>query len=444
MQIERYRRIFEVSLPIIGGMVSQNILNMVDSAMLGRLPDDIRVAGLAAVGLAGFANFLAASLILGLSSGVQAMSARRLGEGQSEQAAAPLHAGILISLGFGLPLALILFALCPQIFPLLHPDPLVSELGVPYLQARLLSVPIMGINFSFRGFWNGIQLSKAYMSTLIVMHASNIFLNWVLIYGNLGAPALGVAGAGIATSISVVLGTSLYFFLGLRIARRFGFLKARPAAQTFRTLLRIALPASLQQLFFSGGLLALFWIIGRVGTAESAAAKIMTDLLLFAYLPGMGLGLGGASLVGEALGRRDHHDASRWGWDVARSGGVLLGLIGLPLVAVPDLCVMIFLDDARVLELARWPLRIAGLCMFLEGVGFALMNSLLGAGDSRRVMMISIGLQWGLFLPLAYVLGPGLNLGLIAIWTANVVYRMLLAAAFYLSWRGGQWKHIRV
>ncbi|MBX7059257.1 MAG: MATE family efflux transporter [Leptospirales bacterium] len=444
MLAARYSRIISVSLPIIGGMLSQNVLNMVDSAMLGRLPADVRVAGLAAVGLAGFANFLAASLILGLSAGVQAIAARRVGEGRLADTAEPLHAGIVVSICFGAPVAVALYALTPSIFPFLHPDPLVSELGSPYLQARLIAMPIMGVNFSFRGFWNGVQKSWVYMATLLTMHASNIFLNYCLIYGNLGAPALGVAGAGIATAVSVYLGTGLYIFLGWKEAQQYGFLHARPSLQTFRSLLRLALPGSMQQLFFSGGLLALFWIIGRVGTAESAAAKIMTDLLLLAYLPGMGLGMAGASLVGEALGKKDHDDAARWGWDVARTGGALLGLIGLPLVLAPDWCVSLFLNDPAVVELARWPLRMAGVCMFIEGVGFALMNSLLGAGDSRRVMMISIGLQWGLFLPLAYALGPSMKLGLLAIWAANVFYRMLLAGAFYLSWRGGRWKHIRL
>ena len=77
--------------------------------------------------------------------------------------------------------------------------------GVPYLQARLAAAFAVGINFSFRGFWNGIRQSHIYMRTLVLMHAANICLNYILIFGNFGAPALGVQGAGIASALSVVL-----------------------------------------------------------------------------------------------------------------------------------------------------------------------------------------------------------------------------------------------
>lgn len=440
MDFSRYRRILTLAAPIIGGMASQNLLNLVDTAMVGHLG----APALAATGIGGFTNFLAISLILGLSSGVQAIASRRLGEGKTEFAAQPLHGGILIAVGFGLPLTLLLAWLAPYFFPYLNADPEVIALGVPYLQVRLIAGCMVGVNFSFRGFWNGVQRSSIYMTTLVVMHITNIFLNWVFIYGNLGAPAYGVFGSGLATSIAVTFGTLLYAALSLRDAREFGFLRVRPTLESLRILIRQSVPSGLQQLFFSAGLTALFWIIGKVGTHELAAANVLTNLMLVAFLPGLGLGLGGASLVGAALGRGDAADAKRWGWDVALTGAVLLGLIGLPMVLIPELLLTVFINDADALALAVGPLRLAGLAMAFEGVSFALMNCLLGAGDSRRVMILSISLQWGLFLPAAYVAGPLLGAGLTGIWVINLAYRMLLALSFYVAWRGGRWSKISV
>jgi multidrug resistance protein, MATE family len=102
----------------------------------------------------------------------------------------------------------------------------------------------------------------------------------------------------------------------------------------------------------------------------------------------------------------------------------------------------VFINDASALALAVDPLRLAGLAMAVEGVSFALMNCLLGAGDSRRVMIVSISLQWGLFLPAAYVAGPLLGAGLLGIWLINLAYRVLLALSFYVAWRGGRWSKI--
>ena len=439
----RIRQIMTLSLPIIGGMLSQNVLNLVDTAMVGTLG----APAITAVGMGGFLNFWAISLILGISSGVQAMAARRIGEGRESEAALSLNGGILIAVGAGLPLGLGLSLLAPIFFPYLNDDPEVIAAGVPYLQARLAAAFAVGINFSFRGFWNGIRQSHIYMRTLVLMHAANICLNYILIFGNFGAPALGVQGAGIASALSVVCGSLYYTFMGFTRVRDMGFLRAWPDAEGFRTLVRLSVPNSIQQFFFSGGLTAMFWIFGKIGTFEAAAASIMINIVLVAYLPGIGFGLAAATLVGQALGRGEPADARRWGWDVVRVGMIFLGVLGVPMLLFPDRIVGIFIqseDAAQVIELARLPLRLSGLLMCMEGVGLVLMNALLGAGDSRSVMMVSVGLQWGLFLPSAFVLGPVLGFGLLVLWSANLAYRLLLAGTFFMLWKRGRWAQIRV
>ena len=124
------------------------------------------------------------------------------------------------------------------------------------------------MNFAFRGYWNALDLSRLYMKTLIVMHACNIFLNYVLIFGHFGSPALGVTGAGMASAISMAVGTVIYFYLGLTHARKDGFMKGLANRQEAKSLIRISGPSSLQQLFFSAGFVAIFWIIGKIGTAD--------------------------------------------------------------------------------------------------------------------------------------------------------------------------------
>lgn len=439
----RVRQILTLSLPIIGGMVSQNILNLVDTAMVGTLG----APAITAVGMSGFLNFWAISLILGISAGVQAMAARRIGEGRESEAALSLNGGILIALTVGLPLGVGLSLLAPLFFPYLNHDPEVIAAGVPYLQWRLAAAFAVGINFSFRGFWNGIRQSAIYMRTLVFMHALNIGFNYVLIFGKFGAPALGAEGAGIASALSVVCGSLFYTFMGVTRVRHMGFLRAWPDAEGFRTLVRLSIPNSIQQFFFSGGLTAMFWIFARVGTFEAAAASIIINIMLVAYLPGMGLGLAAATLVGQALGRGEPADARRWGWDVVKVGMIILGALGIPMLLFPDFIVGFFIqseDASTVIELARNPLRLSGLLMCMESVGLVLMNALLGAGDSRSVMLASVGMQWGLFLPAAFVLGPILGFGLLALWSANLTYRMLLAGVFFILWRRGRWTNIRV
>ena len=436
----RGKRILLLALPIVGGMVSQNIMNLVDTAMVGSLGD----AALAAVGLGGFANFMFMALLLGLSTGVQTIAARRKGEGLHDQTAVALNGGLLVLICVAPPLAAILYWAIPTIYPYLNSDPAVIEQGVPYLQARVLAMFFMGANFAFRGYWNGVDLPRLYMGTLIAMHASNIFLNWVLIFGNLGAPALGVQGAGIASALSTVVGFTIYIFLGFRHARDASFLQRAPSRAHVATLLRLSLPTGIQQLFFATGFVLTFWIIGQVGTRDMAAATVILNLTLVALLPGLGLGLAASTLVSQALGRNDPEDAARWGWDVARIGMVALALLGLPGAIWPELLLGIFIHDPETMAVATFPMRLVGIGMAVEGLGMVMMHNLLGAGDNKRVMKVAVVAQWGLFLPLAYLVGPVLGFGLAVIWCLQVGYRAGMAGVFTWFWMRRGWAGIRV
>jgi len=345
----RLSRIAALSLPMVGGMVSQNLLNLVDTAMVGALGS----TALAAVGIGGFASYMSLAAIIGLASGVQAMVARRIGEERHDETAIPLNGGLFLALVIAVPLCVILYTLTPTLFPYLNGDAGVIEEGVPYLQARLLGMAAIGMNFSFRGYWAGISQTQMYLKVLLIMHAANIAISYVLIFGKFGLPAMGAEGAGLGTSISVYLGTALYFYFTYRMGKKNGFMSRIPSRETMVTMLRLAIPSALQQFMFAAGLTAMLWIVGQVGVAEVAAYHVLVTFLLVALLPGMGLGLSALTLVGEALGRKDADDAKRWGWDVTKVACIAMGLIGLPALVVPDFLLSGFIREQAVLDIAR-------------------------------------------------------------------------------------------
>jgi len=440
MDVSRRQRILGLAMPIIGGMLSQNLLNVVDTAMVGFLGNP----ALAAVGLGGFVVFMCQALILGISTGVQTLAARKKGEGQIERAAKILNTALLLVLVVAPLLSLVLVQLAEPLYPFLNKDTSVIEQGIPYLKVRLAAIVFVGMNFAFRGYWNALDLSRLYMTTLILMHACNIFLNYVLIFGHFGAPALGVTGAGLASTISMAVGTVIYFYLGFTHAGKDGFMKGLANRQEIGSLVRISGPSGIQQLFFSAGFVAIFWIIGKVGTPELAAANVLITVTLFAILPGLGLGIACTTLVSQALGRKEPDDAYCWAWDVAKVTMVVMTVLGLPMWLIPDLVSTLFIHDAATRELARWPMRLVGLTMPIEALGFAFMHGLLGAGDAKGVMFVSVGIQWLLLLPLAYLVGPVLGFGLLGIWILQGGTRAMQSAIFLLKWNSGRWQHIAV
>ncbi len=463
---ERRKRILKLALPIIGGMASQNILNLVDTAMVGVIGD----SALAAVGLASMVNFLVTAFILGLGAGVQAMAARRVGQGLVDQTAVPLNGGLTVAVSAAIPWSIAIWFLAPLFFPYLIDDSAVVAQGSDYLRMRLIAMTAMGMNFCFRGFWNATDRSHLYMSTLIVMHVTNILLNSLFIYGTgpypvptffgmeidlfspwclpiaeaFDIPRMGASGAGLASACATWVGTATYFMLGLKHARPGGFLRGLPDAETLRGMLRLSVPNGVQTIFYSSGMVAFHVLTGMVGTRELAASNVIVNLLLVGMLPGLGFGLAGMSLVGQALGRKDPEDARRWGYEVARIAMAVVFVIGLPGVLVPDAILRVFLHDAATLEVAATPLRLVSGFLCIDAAGMVFMNCLLGAGANRRVMLVAVTLQWLLFLPMVAVVGPILMWGLIAIYAANAVYRIIQAGVFWSFWRGDSWTGIEV
>ena len=436
----RVKTVLHISFPIMAGMMSQNLLNLADTAMVGRLgPVD-----LAAVGIGGVAMFLCTAAMLSLSPAVQAMAARRKGEGEDALMAIPLNAGLVVAVGVGVPLSILLLIFMRDLFPLLTHDAEVATIGTAYMRARVLSLGAIGINFAFRGYWNGISRSRQYMITLTTMNVVNIVLNYTFIFGKWGCPQLGAVGAGLASCIATFVGSLMYLESGIRLSKPNGFLTRQPDRKVYATLLRLACPSAIQQVFYAGGVTALFWIIGLVGTVELAAANIIVTMYLLGVMPCIGSGLAAASLVGQALGRGDSDDAYRWGIDIVIMTAALMAILAIPMICFPCTMLRLFTPSQEVIDAGCGALVLAWIGLPIQSVALVLNQGLMGAGDNTRVMFVSIGSQWGVLLPGAYLAGPILGLGLTAIWSVQILYRTIQSLIFGILWHGTHWRNIDV
>ena len=429
-----YRRVYDLALPIFAAMASQTVLNIVDTAMVGRLGP----TAIAGVGIGSFLAWLSATIVLGMSSGVQASVARRLGEGRNEVAALPLNAALVMVLALGIPTILLLNGLIPLIMPILADSTAVAAEGTPYTLARISGMLFLGANFAFRAYWNATERPRYYLITLVVTHVLNIFFNWVLIFGNLGAPELGTLGAGLGTALSLAAGTVLHFWFANRLARHHGFLAGWPKRDTFVRLAKLALPASLQEALFAGGFLAFMTIIARLGEVNLASAHILIQLNLAWILPAIACGLAAATLVGQSLGRGDIDEARRWGWRSVKLAMIVIGIMTLPALVAPRTLLGLLTTNPELVEAAVWPLWISALTMMGEAAGITLMHAHFGAGAVRRVLSIAPPLQWVLFLPLA-ALAVWAGYSFLFVWCLFIGYRALQTIILALSWRGAGW-----
>ncbi|MGM0915289.1 MAG: MATE family efflux transporter [Pseudomonadota bacterium] len=436
----RRRIILRLALPIIAGMLSQSLINLIDAAMVGSLGE----VPLAGVGIGGYVMFMITALVFGLSSGVQAQTARRHGEQAWTRLAMPLNAGLVIAVGLSLPVTALCLWQAPALMALISQDPAVNAEAVAYFRWRVLSLVAVAMIFCFRGYWNGIQQTGLYLRIILAMHVINVMASLGLIFGYLGLPAMGAAGAGAGTTLSLFAGLAMWAGASLRHARPSGFLAGLPRRFTFLTTLRLAGPHSFQQLWFAAGYAVLFWILGQVGTASVAVGHVLVNLSLLLILPGVGLGMAAMSLVGQALGREEHGDAHRWGWEVVHLAWLCLAVIALPMALFPDAVLALFLHDPALVELARLPLRLTALMIVLDAAALVLAQALLGAGANRTVMTATLSLQWLLFLPLAWLVGVWFEQGLVGIWWIQLAYRCLNSLWFAAIWQRRRWQRLYV
>jgi len=432
----RIKKAGKLALPIIGGMSSQTVVNLVDTAMVGRLG----VADIAAVGITSIALWALVSPLQGISPAVQTITARRLGEKATHR----LHEAIVASLYFiilsAIPLVLILGHFIPKMVPFFTSDPDVVRIGIGYMMIRLFGIPLVGMNFAFRGFFNGLHKPSLYLQTLLIVHSTNIVLNYLLIFGKFGFPRLESRGAALASLIAICLGTLNYMRLLIKHRPpKFSFHPRLITKELLKNIARLAIPMSIMGVFLSTGYLVFYRIAAMMGTAELAATNIIVNLMLACFLPAMGMGLATISLVSKSIGEKNYDDAKKWSYTSGFLAGGVLTCIGISFALFPRFWMQLFIHDPAVIEIAIVPLVALGITQFYDSWGIIWMHSLMGAGANKQVMKYTIAIQWGLFLPAAFICAKFFNGNLGTIWILMAVYRFLLLLAFRRGFLQEKW-----
>ncbi|MGC2745067.1 MAG: MATE family efflux transporter [Candidatus Angelobacter sp.] len=439
-QGEHTATLSRLAFPLMLAQGSILMMTVIDLIMVGRLG----TKAVAALGLSAFSVRLLQAPVIGLTSCVRGIVARRRGEGSDEPRCLPLNGGLLIALALGTPLAAICYLAIPFFFPLISSDPEVTRIGTPFLSILCLGIPAIGMHNAFSGHWTGIEKPRIYMLIILFMNGLNTVLNYALIFGHFGAPILGSTGAAVSTAISLYVGVIINCVVLRNRFPRDGFLTAKPGWQVIKRIFRMLLPINVAQFFFASGYVVFLRMVGQVGTAELAAANVLVRISMVLEILATSLGMASATLVSRTVGEGDLAGAARWGWSAAKLGVIGISLLGVPILLFPKVLLSLFLSDPYTISIANLPLRLvcatAGIFSLIYIFGYTL-NSL---GDGKRIMIISLSTQWLLFLPLVWFLGPYKHFGLLQVWLAQIAYSVLATVLITRLWNDGRWKTIKI
>ncbi|MBU2445910.1 MAG: MATE family efflux transporter, partial [Bacteroidetes bacterium] len=219
------RQVLSIALPAIAGLSSHIIVAIVDTAMVGRLEN--AKYSLAAMGIGVLATWAVTSFFSSLSTGTHVLVARREGEGDYLACRRILNTSLILSFFIGIIFGTIIFFGASSFTYLIAADSVVEKLAGEYISIRFLALPFFLMIVSYRGFFFGIGHTKIFMISGIILNVVNIFLNWVFIYGNLGAPKLGLTGAALASAIATVVDFFFYLYVTFLLYYRKKYKPAR-------------------------------------------------------------------------------------------------------------------------------------------------------------------------------------------------------------------------
>jgi len=435
-----YKKILQVALPAIAGLSTQMVVSLVDTAMVGRI-DDATYA-LAAMGIGVLATWALISFFSSLATGIHVVVARKYGEGDYISCGITLNNSLLIALMIGGIVALIGVFFSYPIAHLFATDEIVGNYASEYLYYRFMGIPFFLISVSFRGFFFGINNTKIFMFSGVITNVLNIIFNYTFIYGNFGFPEMGLAGAGLGSTLATLFDGFFYSAIIMLPAYRKRFQNLKHLIinkNIISAIMKISLPVSFQNVFILIGFLSFVSITGLIGTLEQASTQAIISTLFISFLPCFGFGIAVQTLVGNNLGAKKFLLAKIYGFETAKVATIYTIILGFIFMIIPQYVLLIITNDQTIIQTAVPSLRVAGFAQIFYGVGVVLANGLQAAGRSFYVMKSEVITNLIIFVPLAYFLGVYLDLGLTWAWMALPVYIILYSLVIYLKFNSADW-----
>jgi putative MATE family efflux protein len=447
------RRILQLATPVVLAMMSQTLINQVDHALIGRLPSSESIPGQAALGPALIIFWALGGFLSAISVGTQVLTARRTGEQDHDRAGQVMFNSLLVAALSSTVVSVVGWFAVPHIFRLVHRDPEVLRLGVPWLRWRMIGVVSMVTTISFKSWFDGLGHTRVHMTAAIIMNIINFFLNVALIFGKWGAPAWGVTGSGVASMVSSYIGLVLMVAWSLLPRYRKTYRTYHIGNLSLRQqweIVRLSLPSGVATVFVMSGFGLFFKIVGMLDAAASegpiltAATQNIIIILMLFFTACMAYGTATATLVGQSMGAKEYTLAERYGWEAVKLGVYFTAVLGLVVLAVPDNVLHIFSKDEAVVEVARPILRICGALLPMVLSAIVLTQALFGAGNTKFVMFVEFGLHFFCLVPLAYLCGVVMGWGVLGVWMGAFAYIILLCTIMTWKFAEGTWKEIRI
>ncbi len=445
-----YRDVVVIAMPCLVEFVLTQLTSMADQIMVGHMPGQEGIMGLAAVGLATQPKFMLMTMIQALNVGATAMIARFRGQQDRDKANLVFKHAMILNLVMSVIFMAVGLMLCRDLISFMGGKGISDktiELGTQYLNIQLYGFVPLCLSFTATAALRGIGDTRTPMIYNTLANVINLFFNYIMIYGHFGFPRMGVAGASIAT----IIGQSVAFVIAMWISfgkKHYVYIDLREKFRFDRfimgSVIGIGLPSMMEQVFMRTGIIIYTKQVTGLGDVVYATHQVCMSIQGMTFLIGQAFASAATTLMGQSIGKR-RYDMSTVYMRKTRNLGIAASLVlTLIMVLFNRQIIALFNDAAEVVELGAPILLLLAVSMPFQADQFIVAGGLRGAGDTRFAAIVTavtiLGVRTGLCMILINLFG----LGLWGAWIALVADQCLRTLLMSVRYHSGRWKGISV
>ncbi len=445
------RPMLHLAAPLAMAELGWMSMGFVDAVMAGRL-------GAAAIGAGSLGNMLFFPIAIcgtGMLLGMDTLVAQSFGAKDATACRRTLVQGLWMAAALA-PVVALLLALTIPLLRAIGTNPRVMELLGPFVRALLWGVPPLLFYSAFRRYLQAMNIVKPITFAVVSANLLNFGGNWLLMYGNWGAPRLGLEGSGFSTSISRLYIALVLLIAVLRHHRKSAyphlpakvghasacqrplagasFLGWRPQWPIIRRLIALGLPSAMQ-ILVEGAVFGVVTVMAaRFDEVSLAAHSIAVNVISITFMVPLGISSAAAVRVGQAVGRKDPQGIAVSGWTALLLGAGFMSSAGVALAFVPRWIARLYTPEAAVIAASAALLRIAALFEVFDGLQVVATGALRGLGDTRTPALAHFAGYWIIGMPVAYVLCFTYGWGVTGIWVGLTSALILIGLILLAAW----------
>ncbi|WP_254505840.1 MATE family efflux transporter [Bacillus altitudinis] len=433
--------LFALTWPIFIEISLYMLMGSADTLMLSQYSDN----SVAAVGVSNQLLNLLIVMFSFITTGTTIVIAQLLGAGRKQEATQVAYVSLGTNFLISFVISLLMFVLA---VPILHMMGLSSELmpdATVFLQIVGLLSFIQALIMTYSAILKSYGFTRDTMYVTIGMNLLNVAGNYLVIFGPFGFPVLGVMGVALSTSFARLIGlTAMILIVRHRIGLQFSFKRIFYIQRThLKKLLKIGIPSAGEQLSYNGSQMIITLFITFMGT-QALAAKVYTqNLMMFIMLFGAAISQGTQILIGRLIGAKEFDAAYRrcmkslyWAIAISLLSSTALSLSSTHLLTF-------FTSNSEIIQIASLLLILTIILEPGRSFNMVIINSLRAAGDAKFPVYMAMISMWGIGLPIAYLLGIQLEMGLIGVWISFIVDEWVRGIFMYRRWRSRVWTEYR-